>query len=218
MSDIFQEVDEDVRRDKALEFWTKHQNAILGVCVLIVVAMAGFRFYQYRQEQVAQAAGAAYENALALDTAGKPADAAAAFAALAADAPAGYQVVARMAKAASLSASDPKAALTAYDALASDASVSPLMQQAAKLRAALLRIDNGEADQGAKDLEPLAAAGSPYRSTARVTLGALALQKGDYAAAGKWLDQVVSDVEAPATVKQNAEVLLGLVASNAPSK
>jgi hypothetical protein len=26
MSDIFQEVDEEVRRDKALEFWKKHQN------------------------------------------------------------------------------------------------------------------------------------------------------------------------------------------------
>ena len=90
MSDIFQEVDEDVRRDKAVEFWTLHQNKILAVFVLIVLAVAGFRFYQYEREQKAEATGAAYESALALDAAGKPADAAAAFAALAADAPAGY--------------------------------------------------------------------------------------------------------------------------------
>ena len=30
MSDIFQEVDEEVRRDKAAEFWKKYQNQILG--------------------------------------------------------------------------------------------------------------------------------------------------------------------------------------------
>ncbi len=30
MSDIFQEVDEEVRRDKALEFWTKYQNYLLA--------------------------------------------------------------------------------------------------------------------------------------------------------------------------------------------
>ena len=30
MSDIFQEVDEEVRRDKAAEFWKKYQNQILA--------------------------------------------------------------------------------------------------------------------------------------------------------------------------------------------
>ena len=42
MSDIFQEVDEEVRRDKATEFWKKYQNQILAAAVLIVLASAGF--------------------------------------------------------------------------------------------------------------------------------------------------------------------------------
>ena len=41
MSDIFQEVDEEVRRDKAAEFWKKYQNQILAAAVLIVLASAG---------------------------------------------------------------------------------------------------------------------------------------------------------------------------------
>ena len=43
MSDIFQEVDEDVRRDKAIEYWNKNQNKIIAVCVAIILATAGFR-------------------------------------------------------------------------------------------------------------------------------------------------------------------------------
>ena len=50
MSDIFQEVDEEVRRDKAAEFWKKYQNQILAAAVLIVLASAGFRYWQYERE------------------------------------------------------------------------------------------------------------------------------------------------------------------------
>jgi len=218
MSDIFQEVDEDVRRDKAIEYWNKNQNKIIAVCAAIILATAGFRFYRYEREIAAQNAGAAFQQALTLDQDGKSKEAAAAFAAIATDAPSGYQTLARLAKAASLSAVDPKAALAAYDGIANDASVDPLLAQAAKLRAAMIRLDNGEADQGAKDLEALATAGAPYRNTAREALGALALKKGDFDAAGKWLDAVVSDADAPAPAKERAQTLLGFVASNAPGK
>ena len=30
MSDIFREVDEDVRRDRAAEFWKKYQNYVIA--------------------------------------------------------------------------------------------------------------------------------------------------------------------------------------------
>ena len=49
MSDIFQEVDEEVRRDKAAEFWKKYQNLIIGAAVLIVLATAGYRYYDNRR-------------------------------------------------------------------------------------------------------------------------------------------------------------------------
>ena len=78
----FQEVDEEVRRDKAVEFWSKYQNHILAVAVLIVLATGGYRFWQYRQAQAAEAAGAAFQDALKLDAAGKPDEARAALAAL----------------------------------------------------------------------------------------------------------------------------------------
>jgi hypothetical protein len=217
MSDIFREVDEDVRRDKAAEFWAKYQNYIIGAAALIVLATAGYRFYDYRRVQTAEAAGATFQQALADDRDGKSAAAAAAIAKLTTDGPKGYQVLARFTDAALKAKSDAKAGAAAYDALAADASLDPLMREAARLRAAIARVNAGEIDAAKPALEALAAPENVYRNTARLTLGAMALGAHDYAGAGKWLDLVVSDPSAPPTERSSAEQLLGVVASNAPA-
>jgi hypothetical protein len=217
MSDIFREVDEEVRRDKAEEFWKKYQNYILAVAVLIVLAAAGYRFYQDQRLKAAQAAGALFEQALEQDHNGKGADAIAALTKVAAEAPSGYKILARLAQAAVLSKSDPKGAIAAYDALAQDSSIGALFQDAARLRAALLRMDSGEVDNAKTALEALAAPAGAYRHTAREMLGVIALNAGDMDGAGKWLDMVVRDAEAPSGVRGNAQALLGIVASGKPA-
>ena len=218
MSDIFREVDEDVRRDKAAEFWKKYQNLVIGAAVLLVIATAGWRFYQNHQIAAEQAAGADFQQALTLDHDGKGAEADAALGKLVAGAPRGYQTLARLAQAAIRSKTDAKGAIAAYDAIAADASLGPTFQQAARLRAALLRLDAGETDAAKTALEALAAGDSVYRHTARLALGVIALNAGDYTAAGKSLDLVVADPEAPEAEKRSAESLLGLVAANRPAK
>jgi len=217
MSDIFREVDEDVRRDKAEEFWKKHQNHILIAALLVVLAAGGYRFWQNQRLAGAEAAGAQFEQALEQDHNGKGAEASAALGKIAAEAPGGYKILARLAQAAVLSKSDAKAALAAYDGLAQDASIGPLFQDAARLRAALLRMDLGEADKAKAALEPLSASGGAFRHTAREMLGVLALNAGDLEGAGKWLDMAVSDSEAPSGVRDNALALLGIVASGKPA-
>jgi len=67
MGDIFQEVDEEVRRDKAAEFWKKYQNLIYAAAAVIVLATAGYRYYDYHQTQARQAAGEAFQQALKFD-------------------------------------------------------------------------------------------------------------------------------------------------------
>ena len=131
--------------------------------------------------------------------------------------PGGYRIVARLASAALLAKTDPPKAIAAYDALAEDAAVGPLFQETARLRAALLRLDTGDIDKAKAALEALAAPGGAYRNTAREMLGVAALAAQDYAGAGKWLDSIVTDADAPQSVRQNAEMLLGLVASSKPA-
>ena len=154
MADIFQEVDEEVRRDKAAEFWKKYQNLILGAALLIVLAAAGFRYWQYEKEKAEQAAGAQFQAAIAAVEAGKLDEANGGLAKLAAEAPGGYRVLAQMTEAGDKAASDAPASIAAFDAIAGDASVDPLFRDAARLRAALIRLDRpGEEQAGAAALD-----------------------------------------------------------------
>jgi hypothetical protein len=219
MADIFQEVDEEVRRDKAAEFWKKHQNLILGVAVLIVLASAGFRYWQYEKEKAGQAAGDQFQAAIAALQSGKADEANGGLARLAAEAPGGYRVLAQMTEAGGKAASNPQASIAAFDAIAGDASVDPLFRDSARLRAAFIRLDQPNDEQaGAAALTSLAGGEGPYRRTARLALGALSLSRGDYDEAGKELDLVLGDAEASPTERKLAERWLGLVASNRAGK
>ncbi len=219
MTDIFHEVDEEVRRDKAAEFWKKYQNFILGAALLIVLAAAGFRYWQYEKEKAEQAAGDQFQAAIASYEAGKLGEANGALAKLLAEAPGGYPVLAEMTEAGAKAASNPAAAISAFDAIAGDASVDPLFRDAAKLRAAFLRLDQPKEEQaGAAALTSLAGGDGPYRLTARLALGALAISRGEYDEAGKELELVLGHPGVSPTERQLAERWLGLVAANRAAK
>ena len=215
MSDIFQEVDEEVRRDKALEFWTQYQNYILAAAIVVVLATGGYRFWQYRETQAREAAGAAFQTALRLDASGKPDEALAALDKLQREAPRGYANLSRFVEAGLTLKKDAKAGVTAYDALAADGSLDSLLRDTAKLRAALARLNIGETDAARAALDQLATT-SPFRSTAALALASLAIAAKDWPGANKRLEQVMGDAQAPQADRQTAQGLLGLVASQSP--
>jgi hypothetical protein len=220
MSDIFQEVDEEVRRDKAAEFWKKYQNLILAAAVLVVLASAGFRYWQYERERAAQTAGDQFQQALAAVEAGKLDEAKAGFDKIAAEAPDGYRALAQMTAAGARAKGDPQGAAAAFDAVAGDSAIDPLFRDAARLRGALLRLDiTGEEQKGEAALTSLSAADGPFRRLARLVLAALALTRSDYDDAAKELDLVLGDPEVSSDERQLANRWLGLVASNkSPTK
>ncbi len=96
MSDNFlREIDEEVRRDKLAEVWRRYGNLIVGALLLIVAAVAGWRFYEYRQEQQAQAVSARFESALKASREQRGEEAEKALAEMAGQGPDGYRTVAR---------------------------------------------------------------------------------------------------------------------------
>ena len=60
MADIFQEVDEEVRREKLKQLWERYSLAIIAVCVLIVAAIGGWRGYEWYVAREAAKAGARF--------------------------------------------------------------------------------------------------------------------------------------------------------------
>jgi hypothetical protein len=217
MADIFDEVEEDLRRDRLKKVWDRFAPLIVGGAVLIVVGIGGWRLYEYYQAQRAAADGARYVAAMNLSNEGKHAEAAAAFAALAQDGTAGYRTIARLRAAAELAGTDAKAAIAAYDAYAGDNGEPAGLRDVARLRAGYLIVDNGTYAEARQRVEPLATPGNPFRHGAREVLGLAAFKSGDWAEARRWLEALVSDAEAPATARQRADLVLDLIGTaNAP--
>ena len=123
MSELFDEVDEEVRREQLKKLWDRYSIYFIALMVLIVAAVGGWRGYQFLEAKKAAEAGAAFEKAVELSEQDKHAEAEAAFTDLVAKAPSGYRTLARLRAAAEASARDPKAAAKIYDDIAADRSV-----------------------------------------------------------------------------------------------
>ena len=159
MADIFQEVDEEVRRERLQKLWDRYGYLLIALCVLIVAGVGGWRGYQYWQAKKAGESAVAYEQAVRLAEAGKHKDADAAFARIASGGSNGYRVLARLREAAELAQTDRKAAVAAYDALAEDKNAGPVIDDLAAVRAGVLLVDSAPYPEMQKRLEPLTASG-----------------------------------------------------------
>lgn len=217
MSEIFNEIDDELRKEQLKKLWDKYSVYIVAVAILIVVAVAGWRAYEYFATQAAYKASAAFDAAVTLSDDNKHAEAEAAFNALAADAPAGYRTLARLRAAAEASSRDPKAGAKLFDAIAADAGVRASERSLATVRAAALLLDSDSYDDMVKRLEASAQAGGIYRHTARELLALSAWRNNNAADARKWLDQIAEDGETPASLRQRAEALQALLPAAAKS-
>ena len=217
MADIFREVDEDVRRDKALEAFTRYQPYIIAAAVLILAATGAYRAYEHYRIQAQEAAGAQYEAAAQLARAGKSAEAQSALEEIAKSGPPGYRALALLRDAATIAAREPAAGLNAYDALAKNPALSAPLQDVARIRAAMLRVDEADAAEMQSRLEPLSGPAQPFRHAARELLALGALKRDDLESAGRWLDLMIVDPQTPPAARKRAEDLAGLVASGKPA-
>ena len=211
MSDLFSEVDEEVRRERLKKLWDKYSIYVIALMVLIVVGVGGWRFYQYREAQKAAELGAVFNRAAELSEQNKHAEAEAAFTELAAKAPAGYRTLARMRAAAEVVARDPKAAAKMFDDVAADRSVGAELQELARIRAAMLLLDSASYADMQQRLEASTTASSSFRHSAREMLALSAWRNGDMATARKWLDEIAEDGQTPDSLQARARALQALL-------
>lgn len=209
MADIFQEVDEEVRRDRFAELWKRYGVHFLIACVAVVAATAGWVGYREWRESKRLEYAERYRAAAELAQKSQPAQAADAFAALAQDASGGYAVLARLRLAAAQAESgDRAAAVATYDRLSGDAGVDKVYRDIAALLAAMLLADEAQAGEIDRRLEPLLAPDNPWRHSAREVKGLAAWREGRTDAARQAFQAVVDDAEAPAAVRGRAQQLL----------
>lgn len=214
MTDIFREVDEDLRRERYKKLWDRFGAYVIALAILIVVGVSGYKAWEWWEKTQAAATGDSFLSALELSEAGKHAEAIAALDVVAADGSGDYPVLATFRSAGEKAASgDQAGAVAAYDAVAAERGLPPLVGDLARIRAALLLTDTQSPEELRSRIGDLADTGSPWRHTAREILGLASYRTNDMTAARKYFDEIVNDQESAQGVRQRAQLMLALIQS-----
>jgi hypothetical protein len=211
VSELFDEVDEEVRRDQLKKLWDQYSIYIVAGALLIIAAVGGWRGYQYLEAKKAAEAGRAFDVALDLSEQKKHAEAETAFNNLAATAPSGYRMLARLRAAAEAGTRDPQAGAKMYDDISADRSVGAAVQDLARIRAAGMLLETASYPSMLQRLESATKPEATFRHTARELLALSAWRANDTAAARQWLDMISNDGETPSTMRSRAEALQALL-------
>ena len=166
MSDIFREVEEDVRRERFEKLWKAYGIYAIAALVLLFAGIGGWQVWQRHELQERQKFS---DSFLAAQRISNPQTAASTFADLARNAPKGYGVVARLSQAGAMFASGQRdGAIDLYKQIAKDDS-GPI-GSVARLRAGWGLAETATRAEVAELLKPLDRPGNAWRSNAREVL------------------------------------------------
>jgi hypothetical protein len=211
VTDIFSEVDEDLRKDKFLDLWKRHGNYVIALGVAIIVGTVGYVVYQrYTESHRLQRA---QEFVTAAEQIGQGDNSAAvgAFATVA-QSDDGYGILAkfRMANLKNRAGDDP-GAVAIYDSIAANSGIPTTFRDLATILAAMHSLDKADPAALTQRLQPLTADGSPWRYSALELTGLLAHRANDDARAKEIFAKLADDREAPQAIRARAaEVLASL--------
>lgn len=220
MSDIFHEVDEDLRRDELGKLWKQYGVYVIGACVAIVLVSAGIVFWRGYQDRVHRAASVTYENIVHSVERQTPAlseDAAKALAAAEPKLTPGYRLLSMLQRAGvAVQAKKYTDAIALLDAVAKDPAASKEIRAVAVLKSAYLQAESlSLADMRAR-VEALAVPESAFRFSAEELLGYAAYRTGDLKTARDYFAAILTDPAAPRGLQGRAQDMAGLIASKLP--
>lgn len=208
MTDIFNEVDEDLRRDRAERLWKKYGNYVLAAAVAIVVGTGGWTWWTDHQRKLSAAQGERFFAALALAEGEQWQKAVDGFAAIGREG-GSYALVARLHEAAARARhKDMSGAIAGYRAVAADGAADPDLRDAALLLGALAGAETLPPAEVDAMLERLSASTSHWRFTALEVRAAAALRGGDVAKARELVTRIADDPAAPASLRARATEML----------
>lgn len=202
---LFQEIDEDLRHERMVKLWKRYGNAVIGVTLAIVVAVAGHQGWKSHNLSKRQDASSRYAEAARIAAQKNAAEAEKSFAALAQNAPAGYAMLARFREAAlAVQQGDGPRAAKLYRQLAADGGLEAPFRDLALMQAALIDADRAEPKALRQEIARLTVDANPWRHLARELAALLSLKAGERDGAREEFRRLAEDATAPATLKTRA--------------
>ena len=203
MADIFDEIDEDLKRDHMQLLWARYGKMVIAAAVAIVLLVAVRQGYTAWQTSRAEASASAYQQALQSD------DVVGALEAQLGKLSDGYKMLAQFQIAAEQAASgDLVSAEARYLRLASDGSVDPLYQQAATLLSVMVAPTDADVLALEARLSDLEAVAGPWQAMALEAGAGLALRNGNKDTAVSKYKRLTEMGDVPAGMRQRAQSMI----------
>ena len=215
---FLREVDEELRRDQIAAAARRWGLAAIVAVVLGLIAFGGWLYWQHRQGQQAGVEGEQLQAAYDQLQAGQTAQAQPTLNTLAASDRDGYRALALLAQADALIAkNDTKGAAAKFAAIAADATLAQPFRDVATIRGTTLEFDTLPPAQVIQRLRPLAVPGNPWFGSAGELTAIAHLRANRRDLAGRLFGQVAKADDVPASIRQRAVQMAGLLGVDAAS-
>jgi hypothetical protein len=206
LTDIFREVEEEVRRERYEKLWKKYRDYITAAGALAIIGVAGYQLYRVYEQREENKASIAYVAATEMLDRGQAAGAAPQLAALAKSAPGGYAAVAKLAEADALFSEGQNGdAIRIYQQIANGN--DPYLGAAARLHAAWAIADAAPRSDVESLLAPLLDKSNAWHELAREVMAYEDLRGGNRSAALQAYHEIAADPEAPSGLKTRADAM-----------
>jgi hypothetical protein len=218
LTDIFTEVEEDLRRERAKRLWDRYGWIATAALLLVVLGTAGWQGWKWYQAREAAAAATRYLAAMQAAEANRTAEAAGDFATLLRDAPSGYRLLARFQEAAARArAGERDIALAMWDQLAADGATPQPYRDLAALMSVLHQADTGDPAALSARLAGLDRPDGAFRFSARELQAVLAERQGQRERAVSILRSLAEAPDAPMAMRSRAAETLGALTGATPA-
>lgn len=199
-------VDEEYRADELKKFARKYGHWILAAVGIILVAVAGYLFWQSHETKKTEALSEEFGIALASAQSGATDEAKEAFDKLSnAEHPA-YRTLARLSRAGvAVNANADEDAITDLKAVIADDAAPAALKDVARMKLLRLEFDSLSAEEVLKQTEPYLDGDSPWFPIAGELAGLAHLKAGAPDKAGPIFYRIAADQRVPAGLRARAE-------------
>ena len=213
---LAREIDEELRRERLLQFWDQYGTYILAMALAVWSASVATSSMKVAVRRPTWRPAPATSSGCGISRMNKPGEAQKALENLAANAPAAMRRSAACAWPVYDQGSGNLAeATSAYEDIAKDGNVDPILADYARLQIAMLKLDRrrlyGSARIGSRLLP---ADKNPWRFSARELLGLAAYKAGLAAEARNHFQRLITDRTAPPGIAERARTMLAVMAQS----
>ena len=204
MSDIFQEIDEDLRQDKAARLWKAYGKYIVALAIFIILAIASYRFIEHKNEKNREQTSELYE--LASET-GRSGDKKAAIELLSDemfDENIGYTIISKLKKAAlAKSNNDLEGTEIVLKEIITNEDIPLYLRDLARLK-----LFASDSDNISSQLEVLIEEEGPWKFLALELKGGIQLEGGNLKEARSIFKELTDDANTPNNLRRRASEIL----------